>query len=185
MSSPFKGALGQYRKPRTVGIIRGATIEGRIEAVRSWITEDIEKLNDLSAHFGTQPGDYFALCIKLAEMVVPAFKENVTRGRPAKWTDEVIGVLIVEIERKVVKNKKAKGVAWAAKQLLLNPLWQAFIARREGDGTSADPAEVLRKKYADYKEAEGVDESRLMYSGLLARDQQSVWDGYVESIVRN
>ncbi len=184
MAKKFTGELAKKRKRRMVGLLDSDPRRLQLEA--EWQDEDNRKLVLLFEHYGTPFGNFPRLCLAMAEDFVPGFQDAKASGRPEKWNAWVAGVLVVEMERKIVKGDATKGISWAATQLAKQPHWKAFIEVRDGKGTlGPNPAEVLRTKYTEWKSKKFAKVLRDSYGYHLVNDDVAGWEKLAYDLVRN
>ena len=125
----------------------------------SWVDEDTQRLLQLAESYGIQydqsmenPEKGLALFFKnlaleLARELYPERKRLQTK----KWTDIVIAVFIVEMERLIEPNNSHKGASWAALQLSKQERWKEFV-RGGGDSEKVTSLnDYLRERYQNCK----------------------------------
>jgi hypothetical protein len=152
MKKKFGGKLDIPIEPRKIGLLLNGQQVKELKA--TWHKEDAAKLRLLCKHYGIHESVsmYYELSLALAREIVPGFKEKVKRGRKSKWDDLTKGLLVVEIKRLIKPKSKEYGATWAATQLAKREPWKSFIEAKDTEDTDANPAEVLRTKYAAFKD---------------------------------
>jgi hypothetical protein len=185
VSKEFTGELNTPIAPRREGLLLRS--EERQKLRQKWLEEDDRKLALLLQHYEIQkgPGMYRELSLKLARQFVPGFIEQKKRGRKSKWTEEIKGILVVEIERLVDPKDKKRGPKWAAKQLCQKEPWASFIENLDTDETTPDPGEALRRKFYNFRGKGWANLMRDLFDCYESTDDLAKWDRLVEEAFIN
>lgn len=141
-----------FRKPsyKDGGLLGGSDEAWKkyAEEQQKELTENTDKLHLLCDHYGIANNrfKYLNLSIELARELYP---EPGKKGRPTKWDDDLICILIIEMEMLMSSHADAsnKGITWAATQLAKNQDWLEFLEKKDREDTTPDPAESLRTQY--------------------------------------
>ncbi len=175
----FGGELDEPLPPLRVGLLMDD--ETKRKTVADHIAVEFHKLELLQAHYGLEIWDYRGLSLALAREFVDGFKVAKTKGRRTKWTDHVLGILFVEVERKRIErrvrgNKTPLEIyAAVAKQAP----WDSFLETVDATGIDPDPAEAIRQAY--FKAKKGVS-SRIFWDEYRWREETDAVDEW-EKIV--
>lgn len=189
----FKGKLAIPMEPRKLGLFSydrerqfHLTDEKDIEVrQKEWLREDIENVDSLCEHYGLEKGQFFRLCIELArELKIPAFKEEPKR-RAKKWDDHAGGVLVVEVNRLIDPNNQSHGVVWACQELAKREPWKSFLEEKDGDNTSPNPGEALRRVYYNFKDRKFTKVLHKAYLYHENNNDRSGWDSMVEDVKKS
>lgn len=153
-----------------------------------WLEErqaDIERLSILCSERQIAQGEhmYFELALQLAREAYPEPKKA---GRKVVWNDLTLGVLVVEIERRLGRREQKKSVTWACKQLSKQERWLNILSERNGSADFAsDPAEALRKAYHSFKNKPMANVMRKAYQLHVYEGTETSWDELTLDILRN
>ncbi len=155
-----------------------------LEKIRAWQNEDDQNLLGLCGYYkiAASPDMFKQLALVLARDLYP---EKKRRGRKPKWAAPIKGVLVVEIERLVERNKFSHGVEWACKQLSKREPWKSFLEEKDSDESSRDPSEALRQIYFDFREDRLAKVSRNAFKHYEVKSELTEWEKLVCEFVRN
>lgn len=133
------------------------------EAIKEWIIQyQIDESNPIAIQL-------FDLCIAMGRKLHP---QKVTVGRPKIWTDEIKGILVVEMERLLQKNPSFS-VEQATKILSKKKPWISFIG---SNASSGDRAEVIKQHYYTSKDKKNTQRIRNVYESLVNIDSEDLWE---------
>lgn len=180
----FTGVLGTHMAPRSVGLLESAD-DLEIKS-RKWFTEDLKNLDLLCEYFNIPfgPNQYLALSLELAREVVPCFKVKAKEGRPRKWSELVLGMLAVEIERLVEAGNSLDA---ASKVLSTREPWASFL-EAWSDGASslgAAPEEAILTAYKSAKKSKFTAIARDSFRYHQETQNIAGWDANVLAISGN
>ncbi len=146
--------LEEHMPPLKTGLLMDDDAVAKALAEHSAI--EGQKLIMLLMHYGLEFGDYRGLSLALAREFLNGFKEATPMGRKVKWTNHILGILFVEIERKRigVGLTGKKNTPEIYKAVASQAPWNSFLETVWGDGITSDPAEAIRKAYFKAKEKE-------------------------------
>lgn len=190
MARKFTGALGQKISKRRIGLL--VSDSERDEKIAEWVADDFRKLDLLADHYGLPHGDYCQLALTLAREFVPGFQQQNPK-QPDLWTEFVQALLIVEIERKVVKGSRDRGVSWACKTLLKSEPWKSALreSREEsafGDPSAARQATMRQAYYAAKKNKNACKLAAVSHHAFKLYELEGRpddWQSFVDDCVRN
>lgn len=133
-----------------------ADIEGVDEATGKRIDLELKKLDMLLDEYdiSRDGNEWMMLAWKLAEEYEPGFQLQKKRGRPKKWTDDRLSLLLVEFDDLIDLKHISKGASWASKRIAKKEPWKSFIETKliSGlDDENPDPSLALLKIYHDAK----------------------------------
>lgn len=177
----FGGELDEPLPPLKVGLLMDD--ETRRKAFADRIALEFRKLELLQAHYGFETRDYVSLSLALAREFVDGFKEAKPKGRRTKWTDHVLGILFVEIERKRIErrvrgNKTPLEIyAAVAKQAP----WDSFLETVDATGIYPDPAEAIRQAYFKAKKRVW---SRIYWDAYRWREETDTVDEWEKLVLK-
>lgn len=156
----------------------------REQKVSQWAEEDHAKLLALCQLRGIKhgPSMFYLLALELARDLYPEPKK---RGRKSKWTTLNKGALVVEVERLVMPDNPARGVAWACTQLAKREPWASFLESNDSGTSSPDPAEALRQIYFDFRNDRWATVSRDAYRFHEHEGTLTEWESLVLDAVEN
>lgn len=144
------------------------------EEVEAAFSDDWGAIKDWIDHYQIDQSEpmaiqLFDLCIAMGRKLHP--KKPLT-GRPKIWTDEIKGILVVEMER-LLKNNPGFSVEHAIKQLSKKKPWISFI---KTNSSSGDRADVIKQYYYESKDKKNTQRIRDAYELLVKIDSQDLWE---------
>jgi hypothetical protein len=143
MATKFPGALDANRAPRRSGPLDPNADENHA----AWAVEDHRNLHLLLQHYGIEegPDQYYFLAIRLAGETVPCFQEKAREGRPRKWDDYALGVLVVEVDRIIEAGATQE---LASREIAKRKPWNQMLEQwEEGKGFGPDPGDAILTQY--------------------------------------
>ena len=144
------------------------------------------KLIMLLYHYDLEFRDYRGLSLALAREFIDGFKEAKPKGRRTKWTDEVLGILFVEVKRKRIAmglkgNRHTDKICSAVAE---QAPWDSFLETHGGVGITPDPREAIRQAY--YK-AEKSKWSQIVWKAYRWHEEKDTvdeWENIILSVVQ-
>lgn len=175
-----KELVGYIEYPTTPGILADDAKVSEWSAQCSAIK--INKLLALSESYGITPGpnQWFALASRLADEF-PGFQPKPAAKRPKRWSNHLLGVLVVELER-LIKNGEAENTTSAARLLAKRSPWRQFLGEAAWDGiksVSPDAGEPLRVKYSKNKNGVWARIYRDAFNYHVATNDMEGWNKFV------
>ncbi len=162
-------------KPRIVGLLM---TDEQVEAKCSeWAEEDMRNMLHLCEHYGiaNSPSQFYELALHLAREHVPCFKVKPVEGRPKKWTDFLLGVLAVEIERLTATGATIQS---AATTLAQRSPWCDLLEQWDEAAAhfGSDPAEALKTAYKNSKKSPFLNICRSAFAHDEREGNTHEWD---------
>ncbi|OOZ40237.1 hypothetical protein [Solemya elarraichensis gill symbiont] len=156
------------------------TEERRIEEVKKWVEEDIDKLDELCEFYKVEAGDakYLSLALELARQFLPERKK---RGAKTKWNEVSGCALAVELERLIEGGATQMK---AAKMLAKEEPWVSFIESKDSYDRSSDPAKALLEQYKKYRNDKMMKVMRDAFSYRKYIDDIDSWDKFVMGVTK-
>ncbi len=138
------------------------------------VNEDFECIKSWFKHY--QIDQTRTIEVQLMDLCIAMGRELHSQkslsGRPKVWTNEIKGILVVELEQMMLKNPHLN-IEQAAKKLSKIKPWNIFI---KSNKTSGDPSQVIKQHYYDSKEAECTQRVRDKYESLHKLGNGDLWE---------
>ena len=136
--------------------------------------EDWENIRELFKHYQLDEtsaidSQLFQLCIAMGRKLHP---KNPSAGRPKLWTDEMKGLLVVEMERLSLKNPRMSTSQITRKLSKVKP-WNTFIKINSSAG---DRAEVIKQQFYAAKDKKSTEKIRQLYAHLMQINSLDLWE---------
>lgn len=150
------------------------------QAIRARVREELARMNALADSMGI-PDDaarWYSVALELARLHVPELQEVKKDGRPKKWGDYELGLLVVELEREQKSRTAKKTQKEAANTLAQRSPWKETISKW-GHGKSplgSDPGEALLQQYKVGRKSRWADVARSAFAFHYATGSTAAWD---------
>jgi hypothetical protein len=146
-----------------------------------------KKLIMLCMHYNLEQLDYRELSLALAREFIDGFKEVTPKGRRIKWTEYILGILFVEVERKRIARglRKGKIDPHIYNDIAQEEPWNSFLEKVDGINIIPDPAEAIRQAYFKAKRKNWRHIVWKSYCYHVEMDTVDEWGKIVLSDVQN